>query len=386
MNSEAATTGNIRRFQPRRFLFVLAFVSVTLNKIMLCIEFMNFHSIMTYFWFPSVFFFDVLFLVIVYAGLYHSKKKCALTVICTIAILFTALVVAFQVTAVIGQHVTMPWALSFWALMEWKDFYMIVKAKTAETFVQVWMVALVQVTWTLLLTLSSSRRKPGILPCILLPARSLVPTFNMKRNPSRLHACALAIAYLSVAATFRPDVPYKKLSQTPCVSVPIEMVKGIHDYRSHSQMARKRSDDLKGILHQVPADVKSNNDIGFEPLNVVILFMESVRADMMPFDPFTRWAQRFVPDPHVEITPFYSNWTKSNDTWYIPQIKSASGLTHKSLLSTLCSMHALPIQGTVEPFHPLYHACLPHLLAQYNYSSIHLQPQTEEFEHQKVCV
>jgi hypothetical protein len=34
-----------------------------------------------------------------------------------------------------------------------------------------------------------------------------------------------------------------------------------------------------------------------EPLNVVLNFLESIRADIMPVDGSTPWAQRFVPDP-----------------------------------------------------------------------------------------
>jgi hypothetical protein len=382
----------------RRLLFCLAGVSVVLNKFALCLDFMNHYSIITYFWLPSVFIYDVAFLGVVYGGFFF-RTPCRVLVVLftTILVLFTAIVVAFQVTALVGFHgATIPWNLSFWAIMEWAHFKILVKAKSTEAWLQVWMVALIQVLWTLILTFMFLRI--NFLSSLVVAFRSTDSvdgtrtrnSRNGKRPSARLWCSLVLLCYMSLVLTVRPQEPYQKLSQTPCFSVPVEILKGIHDYRMHVKMTTKHQHDRSGFQHQQKVLPKTtlddDNKTDFEPLNVIILFMESVRADMMPFDPSTEWARRFVPDPDVwqKITPFYSNYTKYNDTLFIPEIKSASGLTHKSLLSTLCSMHALVIQGTVEPFENLYHECMPQILAQhhYNYTSIFAQPQTENFEHQ----
>jgi hypothetical protein len=191
-----------------------------------------------------------------------------------------------------------------------------------------------------------------------------------------------------MVTTMRPDVPYKKLSQTPGFAVPMEIYEGLERYHHlKNLLSQKLQHDPFRDRFQKASTIQAtvSNVTGVEPLNVVLIFLESIRADIMPFDGSTPWAQRFVPDPHVwtDITPFYSNWTKSAETLHIPLIKTAAGLTHKSLLSTLCSMHAMPLQGTMEQMYSFYHACLPHILAQFNYSSIFFQPATEEWEYQK---
>jgi hypothetical protein len=106
---------------------------------------MNHFSIITYFWLPSVFIYDVAFLGVVYGGFFF-RTPCRVLVVLftTILVLFTAIVVAFQVTALVGFHgATIPWNLSFWAIMEWAHFKILVKAKSTEAWLQVWMVALI---------------------------------------------------------------------------------------------------------------------------------------------------------------------------------------------------------------------------------------------------
>jgi len=349
----------------RRFLFSLASVSVFLNKVVLCIHFLDFSRAETYFWLPSVFFLDLIF-----AGLvYGLGTSCRL--LTTFMVLFTVLVDAAGVTAVIGHGLTMPWALAVWALTEWQDFQILVRAKAEESYIQVWMVALVQVVWAFLLALCYTYMKQTT------TALPLVMRFSYARWK---HPGALLLVYLLLMTTLRPQDPYKKLSQTPCFTVSLEIIEGIKQYREHKHKAMHLSQDehfdsSRPRNYQVPES--------FAPLNVVVIFLESTRADIMPFDGSTSWAERFVSAGQDDITPFYSNWTKLDETLYIPLIKSASGYTHKSLLSTLCSMHTLPIQGTIEAFYELYHPCLPQRLGHLNYSSIFFQPTVENWEHEK---
>lgn len=111
--------------------------------------------------------------------------------------------------------------------------------------------------------------------------------------------------------------------------------------------------------------VASSTATAPRPLNVFLILLETVRADLMPFDSSTPWAEKHIPESkHLtnDITPFYRKWVKDPSTLYIPHIRSASGFTHKSLTSILCSVHALPIKLTQEHKSRLYHECLPSLL------------------------
>jgi hypothetical protein len=323
-----------------------------------------------------------------------------------IAVLFTAVVVALEVTCVIGHRSRIPWNLAIWTLSEWDQFQKMLLSKADECYIKVWMVAIVQIIWTLILVSLPIICKNG--RSVSQESRPTLPvsrSFDSPRSPAfaiaRLRATILsffaspgrvtllvAVAYLVMVMTVRPDVPYKKLSETPCFTVPMEIYKGVEQYSHHKHlMTQKLQDDRFRDRFQDAAAIQASmsNVTGIEPLNVVLVFLESIRNDIMPFDGSTPWAQRFVPNPKVwkDITPFYSNWTKSDNTLHIPLIKSAAGFTHKSMLSTLCSMHAMPLQGTMEQMYSFYHACLPQILAQFNYSSIFFQSATEEWEHQK---
>lgn len=397
----------VRMKDAKTFLLTFALVSVVLNKAVLCQEFLNFDTVSTYLWLPSLFIPDFVFLGVLYCGLTLRCSRPVLSLFVmiplTITVLFTAVIVSFEVTCVIEHRSTIPWSLTVWALSEWDQFQRMLLSKADEANIKVWMVAFAQVFWTLILVFlliplkwryfASSPRSRPTLPVIRSRSSRLPASAIARLRASIISSCtssvrmALLVAYLLVVMTLRPEIPYKKLSQTPCFTVPMEILKGIEQYRHHKQVLieKEQDDRFQDRFEAVTNQASKSNAAGFEPLNVVLVFLESVRADIMPFDGSTPWAQRFVPNPNIwdKITPFYSNWVMSDKTLHIPLLKSAAGLTHKSLLSTLCSVYALPVQGTVEHWYRVYHACLPQILAQFNYSSIFFQPQTEVFEHQK---
>lgn len=375
--------------RPRPFLFALAVTVVLLNKILLVLDSVDCFQLSTYFWIPSVFLLDACFIVLVHFGLFAKSR--VVFFLSTIVTLFSTLIVSFQVTAMMGHHSTIPWSMAVWTLSEWHHFSMIYKSKASESYLQVWMVVLLECLAACALVwlydrrqTKSSDKKDVSLPRIQSNGGAAAAP-NVESRQRRRQAVLYSIFYLLLCMSFRPKVPYSTLTQTPCISVPIEIHKGYKDYQRHKRlsMGAKRRKTRRPAMTFSPAN--STNDT-VVPLNVVFIFLESIRYDVMPFDGTTPWAKRFVPDTskHADIAPFYSHLTKSNTTLYIPLMKSASGLTHKSLLSTLCSMMAQRTQGTTEPFGNFYHTCLPELLSKYyNYTSAFFQPQTEEFEHQR---
>lgn len=100
----------------KRFLLTLAVVSVVLNKAVLVQEFLNFDTISTYVWLPSLFALDLLFLSVLYCGLTIQCSRWPIFsyfvwIPCVLAVLLTAVVVALEVTCVIGHRSRIPWNL-----------------------------------------------------------------------------------------------------------------------------------------------------------------------------------------------------------------------------------------------------------------------------------
>ena len=453
----------------RNFVCFLAGISVVLHKVVLCRHLLDFSRPTTYFWLPSVFLpWDAVFVGLVWSGLAAAasrsrsmaaaassgstsrtttaqasssrRRPCCylggaiillltlpVVVVVVLAVAFTVFAVAANVTGILGHGQMAPWALTVWAWTEWDDFLLLVQAKATESYVQVWMVALIQVVWALLAswgysycvvttkksaarstatTTTSSQRQALPLVVSLLscshPTTAGTATSRGRRHAGALYPWFLWLLtfYLLLTVTLRPSVPYSKLSQTPCFAVPLEIWEGVqqhraHHHHQHNQQQQPPSDKNDGN-HRLPPvrqqqqqqQQQHDNSESFEPLNVILVFLESSRADIVPFNRSTDWARRFVSAHHGDVTPFYSHWTQLNETLHLPLIKSASGFTHKSLLSALCSMHALPVMGTAEPSYDFYHPCLPQRLGghPYHYSSVFFQPAVEHWEHERELI
>jgi hypothetical protein len=123
-----------------------------LNKAVLVQEFLNFDTVSTFLWLPSLFFLDMIFLSVLYYGLtiqyytYYSSWPILLSLVvwipCAMAVLFTAVVVALEVTCVIGHRSRIPWNLAIRTLSEWDQFQKMLLSKADECYIKVWMVAL----------------------------------------------------------------------------------------------------------------------------------------------------------------------------------------------------------------------------------------------------
>ncbi len=118
------------------------------------------------------------------------------------------------------------------------------------------------------------------------------------------------------------------------------------------------------------------------PVNVVLIILESVRSDLMPFNKSTAWANKFIKWERKEsLTPFYTNLTQDPSSLYVRH-KSASGITHKALVSMLCSLYAQPLQLTKEHKSRFYRQCLPRRLENSGFNiSPFFKSMTTKFDH-----
>jgi hypothetical protein len=395
----------------RRLLVTFVGISLILRKLTVCVQTIDFDSIASYFWFPSLWVQDVLFVLLVDASLSMTSTYSVSVFLWTasvIAVVCTIGICTAEVTFWIGHGFGVPWDRVPLAWYRWEEFQSLISSKAEEGTLKVWMALIGQLSWTIIFGLFTNtcrkklchyecRSRLHIAKSISLTGTTGAPSnargFTHSRT-AKMSAVALSIIYSVSVLLLRPSIPYTRLSMTPFLKVALEVTEGFQEYHKllraanskdssgdHNKWWRTEVDTMKQLVQRAPFE----RDYMDEPINVVLVFLESVRADMMPFDGSTPWARRFVPNVtiHDKITPFYNQWVRnSNSTLYIPHMKSASGFTHKSLASTLCSLHALPLPGTVEHAQNLYHPCLPQILDRLGYQSQFFKSLTETFDHQ----
>jgi hypothetical protein len=391
-------------------LLVLVSVLLIFHKFAICLEFLNLTPSSTQvlsklFWLPSLFLEDIFFLTLLSLG----ARRLPFCFIIVLAI-YTATIIMLNLTWLLLNQELFPWHMATWAWIEREVFLkMIVSSLTKElpssyfvVFVAPW--ATFGLLWLLLKTRDKNRgvgilkkrhSSRALLPVSSHQETSLPSVFSLRTYSGQsLSGFWLLLAfYLVLSQTIRPAEPYGRISGTPFVSVPLEISKGIRDFYSErsilsvngSSNSTETSDGAvwDEVIKEIQ-DMPSYTDD--KPMNVVLIFLESVRSDMMPFENSTAWAERFLENPRRQewehITPFYANWVQHPSTRHIPLIKSASGFTAKSLFSTLCSSHALPMYHTREHTSKLYRQCLPQILQKLGYATQFFQSPTESFDHQ----
>jgi glucan phosphoethanolaminetransferase (alkaline phosphatase superfamily) len=145
---------------------------------------------------------------------------------------------------------------------------------------------------------------------------------------------------------------------------------------------------LREQLKTIGSDVHWHPAIASGKPNVVIILLESLRKDMMPFDPNSNWAHKwFRNDTRVPVTPFYTKFiSDKKHTVFWPNLQSASGNTHKSMLSLFCSQYAMPIEMTREHNKKWHHKCLPEILMNQGYNTKLFKGMTRNFDHMQELV
>ncbi|KAI9346462.1 alkaline-phosphatase-like protein [Obelidium mucronatum] len=116
--------------------------------------------------------------------------------------------------------------------------------------------------------------------------------------------------------------------------------------------------------------------------NVVMVFLESMRSDILDFGTDSYLSQILLNQEHVtnfdsHVAPFL-NAIKTKSL-HVTNTRTTAAYTIKSLMSTLCSVY--PLKGPHEEYHKnIYTSCLPQILP--NHSSAYFQPATMSFDHQ----
>ncbi|KAL9182870.1 hypothetical protein ACHAXT_004149 [Thalassiosira profunda] len=236
----------------------------------------------------------------------------------------------------------------------------------------------------------------------------------------------VSLAFFTSLVRFRPDEPYSYASRSTyleaSVKISTSFIQGQRQRKLVAEATKKRDKSEESVSLPVPAPstdnyakvqqsgkkleegvalpvpVQHSDDESLK--NVVVIFLESARSDLFPFDHSTAWAKEKVLPSVVEeaskaaregkpntITPFYSALTRNEtSSLYIP-IKSTSGVTLKSVLATLCGVYPYPQDYTRrERTDGLYHECLPHLMAERGACSKFFLPMVTGFDDQDVLV
>eukprot|EP00980_Cylindrotheca_fusiformis_P006480 scaffold1377_cov126-Cylindrotheca_fusiformis.AAC.25 len=300
-----------------------------------------------------------------------------------------------------------PWHMTIWAWSERKVFFTMMVSLVKDLAWKYCIISVVTCGTCVLLWLEVNRRgiphdignsmrhlSPPLLPVSCrqeIRLLSNTPRTCYTRHPV-LGLWLIIAFYFALSMTARPVEPYQKLSTTPFVSVPLEIRRGFRE--SHNEQLMNRGNQTSNVTHSIDdiwdeilrkRSIKqgTSND---EPLNVVLVFLESVRSDMMPFNSSTEWAKRYLVnrgEEYEHVTPFFNRLVQNPSTLHFPSIKSASGFTAKSLFSTLCSRYSLPLYHTREHTSKLCRQCLPRILQKLGYATQFFQSPTETFDHQR---
>jgi len=124
-------------------------------------------------------------------------------------------------------------------------------------------------------------------------------------------------------------------------------------------------------------------------INVVLLILESTRADLMPYDNSTSWAKqnRLGKVSAKEVTPFFNNFVNDEYSLHVPHIKGGSLITIKALFNLFCSMHSLSTKLTYEHGSKFCHQCLPWVLKRAGYShQLFAQSPKIRFDHENEVI
>jgi len=356
---------NPQKTRVKMILLAWELTTLVLYKTTLCYEKFKFRRLADYFWLPSLFGWDLIFFTV----LYHVIQRWS-TKLLAVIVLLTASIVTLEVTFLKLNHISVPWDMTVTVLKDWKAYQGLVASETANAeggLYPLYQTLLFQIVGTAVLVFLMKHT----------PIDALYMGF-IKRHERKIRYFFLC--YTVLVCTVRPSIPYKELSATPTVSAPFRIFQAV------LQARRNRINANANRKKYIPTAKRHDMKDPEVRLNVVLILMETVRNDVMPFDGTTPWAQKhIVQDPKIweQVTPFFANLTKQPNTLHIPMVKSASGFTHKSMVSIYCSQYAIPRKLTVEHRYTFYHECLPQILDSFGYKSQFFKSLTGDFDHQR---
>ncbi|KAJ3059292.1 hypothetical protein HDU98_004712, partial [Podochytrium sp. JEL0797] len=193
--------------------------------------------------------------------------------------------------------------------------------------------------------------------------------------------CALAgVCYCFIG--IRSGTGMARLSENFLVSPPLTFV--WRDVRSlfREDYSQSGASDLKALDFQYNVTVYPATDEA-KLENVVVMFRESLRADMLDFNAThdTHLASLLLNKSHIaEFDSIFSPFLNrlKHKSLFFPRTRTASAYTIKSFRSTLCGVYAA--KGShLEFIRQVYAPCLPHLLP--NHTSRFYYPGRLDFDH-----
>jgi len=342
---------------------------------------LNMASMENYHWILSIFLSDIIFLAVTYCILYclsmqkspHGTNAANVFggALCMLAFLISSI----EIQSLLSFKEAFPWHMMLDFIKQWENSRAFSKAAAKEEgFVPIWTVWGIQI---LLTTTLFKAAKNG------LTASS---RWWMKLNIKKMLGILLILVFLRIQVwIYRPGIPYDHFSHTPLMSVPRDLAPGFFAlwpvqsslnttvHLEEKKMTAQAHDPVLMSHEQGSAVPPIQHDSFSSPskknINVVLLILESTRADLMPYANSTSWAKQNGLDKvsAKEVTPFFNNLVNDKYSLHIPHIKGGSGITIKALFNLFCSMHSLSTKLTYEHGSKFYHQCLPQVLKKAGY-------------------
>ena len=312
------------------------------------------------------------------------------TFLCLAMAIGTPIIAVAETKALMVNKDSVPFDMTRYALSQWYNFRGMAKSVSKSGKVNMntllWLeIAMIGIMFKPIQYLVHS-------PCFSL--NFVHNSFGMEKTSSQVQKqsrikLAIVCLVLMLSWSCRPRSRMKRLLHTPIVAAALDI---IYDYESDSlwDVPTTAASFKQHYEFNIGNKKAKKNKDDATPLNVVVVLLESMRGDMMPFDDSTEWARRHIPDAigtnlRQRITPYYAELVEKPNMLFIPHIKSAAGFTHKSLPNVFCSLHAVPMKLTREHESKFFHKCLPQILNStgYGYNKWrHYKSMTSTFHYQ----
>lgn len=198
---------------------------------------------------------------------------------------------------------------------------------------------------------------------------------RVQKNGGKIFVLFCVIYLLSIPI-IRPEEPWARLSIPP----PIDATYFLFKYLLGKSLPETPIWDSSPPPSFVLPQLKALED----PLNVVLFFLETSRADMVPFNYSSPFAEKNLNAETMkrrDITPFLDTIAKNG--YHVPFSRTVNAYTLKSMFAALCGIYPFPDTGNKEFRYSFPTTCLPTLLRDAGYKTAAIQSVEMNFDHQK---
>ena len=330
-------------------------------------------------WLPAFLFQDVLFLWL----LYQFQKMKNKLVFFIVFMVTMPLAVLNAACLWINRH-PVPWSMAPYAFMHWDSYKKLVHTKIKEIpilYVGLASAAILAIAARSISNHINRRNRDNYkLPeSVRLEKQQGLALDTKLRGVLRKKRALLFFIYTLYANLLCPR-KYKTICRSLLPSIVLEVHQGYREM--------KRFNTIAGLAHNESQTLANDVITVQDPVNIVVVFLESFRDDMSPFNSSSPFALKHLDAKWIPkegganpITPFYEHLIQQNITAHVPKVKTASTFTSKSLFSAFCSTYASPIPGTEpETKSKLVNQCLPRILKAAGYEVNFFQSVTGDFD------